>query len=90
MTTKEMSDWIEKHAYINKRLDEIYTRLGYLENIFSRVKATSADRLQTIKYYDKILFKIAKKCMEVKNPENTLKTIYEIVMNAHRDLNEDK
>lgn len=89
MIQKEIEQFIERHAGINQRLTEIYTKLGYLESRFAKAQANATERLEKLKYCDKVLFKIARQCMSIKpkSPESTLKTIYEMAMNAHRDLN---
>lgn len=86
MTNEEISAWIDKHAGIRQRMNEVYTRLGYLESKVDRLQAVSSERLANVRRCDKIFFKIARKCMEIKDPEKTLQAIYEITMNAHREL----
>lgn len=86
MTNKEISAWIDRHAGIGQRLQEIYEKLESQEKEIRALRNQYRTHESKLQYADTVLFNISRICMKSKNPEKTLETIYSLVMSAHKKL----
>lgn len=86
MTNEEISAWIDRHAGIGQRLQEIYEKLDSQEEEIRALRSQYRLYDEKIRYVETILFNVSRICMKSKDPEKTLETVYSLVMTAHKKL----
>ena len=86
MTIEELTSWVEKHAGLDQRLTEIFTRLEKNENLIHRAKITNEDDQKLLEYVDRQLFQIIRLCLKSKDPEKTLETVFSVAANTQRKI----